>query len=383
MFSGTRKSTISKALQVCEAVAEGDFEARITHITGAGDEARLLHAINLMIDRCDAYVRESKASLDYVVANKYFRRISEKGMTGAFGEASRAVNAAMDTIEQRVANFEDLTTAFEAQMAGVVEAVAHTAAEVETSAKTMGAASQSADQQANAVAAAAEQSSVNVNSVAAATEQITSAVGEISVQVSQASGFVSGAVSAVERTREDITVLSQSAAKIGEVIDLITKIADQTNLLALNAAIEAARAGDAGRGFAVVASEVKALAGETVKATEEIESQVHGIQGAIQEAAKSIHAISDTMIQVNEVSTAIAAAVEEQNAATAEVSVNVERTAAGTAEVSDNISAISDQVGQTARAANDLLSVAGDLAQKGDVVREETVNYLTEVRKII
>ena len=64
--------------------------------------------------------------------------------------------------------------------------------------------------------------------------------------------------------------LSQTAQRIGEVVQLIQTIASQTNLLALNATIEAARAGDAGKGFAVVASEVKSLANQTAKATEEI-----------------------------------------------------------------------------------------------------------------
>ena len=68
--------------------------------------------------------------------------------------------------------------------------------------------------------------------------------------------------------------LAEAANHIGSVVDLISHIAGQTNLLALNATIEAARAGDAGRGFAVVASEVKALAGETGKATEEISRQI-------------------------------------------------------------------------------------------------------------
>ena len=76
MFSNDPKSAISKAVTVCEAVAAGDFEARIIDITEKGEAGRLLHAINRLIDRSDAYVRESRASLEYVAANKYFRRIS-------------------------------------------------------------------------------------------------------------------------------------------------------------------------------------------------------------------------------------------------------------------------------------------------------------------
>ncbi|MBN7755168.1 methyl-accepting chemotaxis protein, partial [Klebsiella pneumoniae] len=82
------------------------------------------------------------------------------------------------------------------------------------------------------------------------------------------------ATQAVTASAERMSKLDASSTKIGEVVQLITKIAQQTNLLALNATIEAARAGDAGKGFAVVAGEVKELVNETAGATSDIVTQV-------------------------------------------------------------------------------------------------------------
>ncbi|MFA4861949.1 methyl-accepting chemotaxis protein [Methanoregula sp.] len=87
---------------------------------------------------------------------------------------------------------------------------------------------------------------------------------------------------------DDITALNDQMRQISKIVNLITDIANQTNLLALNAAIEAARAGEHGRGFAVVAGEVKNLAGESKKASSQIETLIKSIQAQSEQTSTSM-----------------------------------------------------------------------------------------------
>ncbi len=295
MFGNDNSAAIRKALSVCKAVAEGDFEARIIGITEKGEAGELLRAINLMIDRTDAYVRESQACLEYVRDNKYYRRILKRGMTGSFLNAANTINDATQTMADRIEGFTTVADDFEKNMKVVVETVSSASTELQSTAQAMESTADSTSQQATSVAAAAEEASTNVEAVAAAAEELSSSIGEISRQVSQSNEIASNAATEAERSNKQVQGLAEAAQKIGEVVELISDIAEQTNLLALNATIEAARAGDAGKGFAVVAAEVKNLANQTAKATEEISSQIGGIQAATKDAVQAIGGITTTI----------------------------------------------------------------------------------------
>ena len=269
---------------------------------------------------------------------------------------------------------------FEASVGGVVGTVSSAATEMQASATSLSGTAEQTSNQSNLVASAAEEASTNVQTVASAAEELSSSISEISRQVAQSTQIASAAVHEVDGANQKVQGLADAANKIGEVVALITDIADQTNLLALNATIEAARAGEAGKGFAVVASEVKNLANQTAKATEEISTQISGIQSATTQAVDAIHSIGGTINNINEITSAIAAAVEEQGAATQEIARNVEQAAAGTSEVSSNITNVNHAASETGESAQELLSAASELSVQSETLRSEVDRFLVNIR---
>ena len=283
-------------------------------------------------------------------------------------------------VEQRRTEMHGLAGGFEGSVGELVQHLSAAAHEMEATARTMAATADQTNHRASAVAATAEETSVNVQAVAAATEQLAATANEIGSQVAQTSHAAAKAVEETRRTNVRVQALAQGASKIGDVVALIGDIAGQTNLLALNATIEAARAGEAGRGFAVVASEVKALAGQTAKATEEITAQIGMIQTATREAVEAIETIGATISQVHEIATGVAAAVEEQQAATQEIARNISEAARGTQETTESITEVQGAATSTGAAAAQVLAAAGSLAEQSGHLSHEVDTFLSGVR---
>ena len=154
----------------------------------------------------------------------------------------------------------------------------------------------------------------------------------------------------MRQATEAMERITESSARISNIIGMIDDIAFQTNLLALNASVEAARAGDAGKGFAVVAVEVRRLAQSAAGASQEVKALIEqsatevsngsklvagaagklddmlgsarenadlidGIAAASREQANAITEVNTAVRQMDEMTQHNAALVEETNAA--------------------------------------------------------------------
>jgi methyl-accepting chemotaxis protein len=153
---------------------------------------------------------------------------------------------------------------------------------------------------------------------AADTLDIAQAVGETAARATQGAEAAQIARDAMNQVEESSQVLERrvgaltdASQRINAILSTIEAIASQTNLLALNATIEAARAGEAGRGFAVVAGEVKALAGQTAKATEDIALRISALDNEVKEILDGVRGSGTSVARGKEAVDLMTSATQE------------------------------------------------------------------------
>ena len=342
---------LARTTRAMNALAAGDLSVAVAG-TGRRDEiGALARALQVF--------KDSGAEM---------RRLTER-------EGERTEAAA-----RRAALVDGLARQFEAKVESLSRDLAGAAGTMEAAARGMAAGAEAGAGRTDAAAGVAQRTSGHVHAVAAASEEMTAAIQEIVGQVVQTSRMAGQAVEDARRTDATVSELSVAAERIERVVSVIADIAAQTNLLALNATIEAARAGAAGRGFAVVAAEVKALAGQTTRATDEITGEVGAIQAATRAAVADIQRIGRVIGEMSASATSVAAVMEQQGAATQEIARSVGEAAHGTGHVTETLGDLRREAGETGVAAGRVLEAALSLSRHSDGLTREVGGFLAAVK---
>lgn len=164
---------------------------------------------------------------------------------------------------------------------------------------------------------------------------------------------------------DGFATLQDRAADAEKMLSSIAAIAAQTKMLGLNASIEAARVGEAGKGFAIVAKEVKALAGQSASATDEISRWMSSMLDAIAKAGGDIEQIAVAMDGLQTRAEATASQTEQQAGICISVASDADVAVGEARLVGESVVEISGAIKHTETVSSELGSAAKNLETQG------------------
>lgn len=289
---------------------------------------------------------------------------------------------AQHTEQERTRMRTELAQGLEQKIQNISIIMAQTISSMHHTAETLSQSAVSAQNESSTATHITQDNLENIQEMSAAAEQLSASISDISTQMQESQSITTKALRTSSEASKTIHTLSQMAQNVGDVVQIIEKIAAQTNLLALNATIEAARAGKYGKGFAIVASEVKNLATQTAQATGNISTLITNMQQATQQSVDSITKISLIMQKVSSNVTHSSSAIEQQSASTSEISKTTRKTADGTQHVATNIVNLSETITETGISAQTVLQASKQLTQYATDLQQQVTDIVNDMRRI-
>ncbi|WP_317186269.1 methyl-accepting chemotaxis protein [Devosia sp. BK] len=296
---------------VVDAAIAGDFSRRVNSEFPDAELNALAHGVNTLVETVDAGLDETGRVLAALANTDLTQRI-QGNYSGAFAKLKNDTNAVADRLTDVVG-----------QLRGTSRSLRTATAEILSGANDL---SDRTTKQAATIeqtSAAMEQLARTVIDNASQAETASKKAEDVSRSAEEGGSLMNDANSAMDR-------ITQSSAKISNIIGMIDDIAFQTNLLALNASVEAARAGEAGKGFAVVAVEVRRLAQSAAQASSDVKQLIEQSTVEVSAGSRLVANAADRLVSMLEavrensaLLNAIARGSREQASAIEEVSTAV------------------------------------------------------------
>ena len=334
---------IKKTIEAVDTASNGNLRIHLD-VSGDDEIANMSIHFNKFIEKLRAFVVTTKDTASNLLKNSQDLHFTATQLTNSADFTVSKSNAFAEATDQ-------MTTNIEAMACGAEQA----------------------SMNANEVAGAAEEMSVNMDTITNAIDEMTASISEIANNTVEVSKVVTEAKDKATDATGVMNDLGVAAKEIGQVTDVIKKIADKTNLLALNATIEAASAGEAGKGFAVVAGEIKELANQSAQSADDIARRIEHIQSGTNNAVQVIRDVSDIIARINQSVEIISTHVDQQTRTSNEISHNV-------AQANTGAKRVSSAIGDVANGANNVSLNAGEAARSATGMAKD-IGSLSEIAR--